>query len=316
MSEVVAVACADIHLSHSPPQARAAEPDWYAAMRRPLEQLHAVSEEHQAPIVCAGDIFHKWNSPAELINFSLKYWPPDTVVIPGQHDLPNHRLEDVDKSVYWTLVQGHGQIRGLEYGGEYTALPGNAFVVGFPWGTEVGDVLRGRVPGMGRERGRVLLIALIHAYVWSNKTNAYLGVTPQAAVPGWKDRLAGYDVAVFGDNHKPFEAKAGGCRVFNCGGFMRRHADEIAHRPSVGLIHADGTVTRHYLDCSEDKFTDEAHRAGEILTGDDPALAEFIADLGDAGAPEALDFSAAVRRYIEETKPPAAVAGLLLEVIE
>ena len=307
-SEVVAVTCADVHLSHTAPQARAVEPDWYAAMQRPMSQISDLARRYKVPVLCAGDLFHRWNSPAELINFAIRALDVAWICIRGQHDLPHHNWEDRDKSAYTTVVMANA-VRGFTdlEPGEIASIGRGAAVSGCPWGFEV-------VP-QPIENSRLLRIVLIHAYIWANKATAYPGAPPTAAVPAWKDRLRGYDVAIFGDNHKPFEAKAGGCRVYNCGGLMRRHADEIGHRPSVGLIRTDGTITRHYLDCSEDKFTDEAQRAGELLRGDDPGMSDFIAELGDLG-PESLDFSAAVRRYIEETRPPQAVARLLLEAIE
>ena len=317
MSDVVAIACADVHLSHTAPQARAAEPSWYEAMRRPLAEIAGLSTKHNAAVLCAGDIFHRWNSPAELINFAagqMREW----YAIPGQHDLAYHSLADIRRTSYWTLTETKTIDHLPESQGIPTLMeipddtpPRDSCLWGFPWNVDV----RPPTEDESERADDCLKIALIHAYIWANKATAYPGAPPTSAVPAWKDRLRGYDLAIFGDNHKPFEARAGGCRVYNCGGLMRRHADEIGHRPSVGLIHADGTITRHYLDCSEDKFTDEAQRAGELLRGDDPGMSDFIAELGDLG-PESLDFASAVRRYIEETRPPQAVAKLLLEAIE
>ena len=34
--QVLAILCSDLHLQMKPPVARSAEPDWFAAMRRPL----------------------------------------------------------------------------------------------------------------------------------------------------------------------------------------------------------------------------------------------------------------------------------------
>src|SRR5690606_2165772 len=55
--KVRALLVADIHLSHRPPIARAAEPDWYAAMERQLFQLRYLSDHYRAPVICAGDVF-------------------------------------------------------------------------------------------------------------------------------------------------------------------------------------------------------------------------------------------------------------------
>ena len=39
MGKVLAILCSDIHLSHNAPVARSAEPDWYIAMKRPLDEI-------------------------------------------------------------------------------------------------------------------------------------------------------------------------------------------------------------------------------------------------------------------------------------
>src|SRR4051812_12555947 len=64
--------CSDIHLSHKPPIARSAEPCWYSAMQRQLDELRSVALELDVPIFVAGDIFDRWNPPPELINFAIR----------------------------------------------------------------------------------------------------------------------------------------------------------------------------------------------------------------------------------------------------
>jgi len=130
MSNVIAILCSDIHLCHTPPVARSAEPDWYVAMERQLDELRAVAEQHGAPIVCAGDIFDRWNSPPELINFAIQS-SPKMHSIPGQHDLPHHRYEDMQRSAYWTLVAA-GVLTDL---GTVPKVVSNWLAVHpFPWG--------------------------------------------------------------------------------------------------------------------------------------------------------------------------------------
>lgn len=98
---VIAVLCSDIHLCHTCPPARSNEPNWYDAMARTLDELAGIASHYYVPILCAGDVFDRWNSPPELINFAIKHLPP-MHCIPGQHDLPNHSLEDIRRSAYST----------------------------------------------------------------------------------------------------------------------------------------------------------------------------------------------------------------------
>ena len=96
----VALVCSDIHLCHTRPTSRSAEPDWYEAMARRLHQVDEIASYQQVPVLCAGDVFDRWNSPPELINFAIKNMPPMWAV-PGQHDLPHHRLDEVHRSGLW-----------------------------------------------------------------------------------------------------------------------------------------------------------------------------------------------------------------------
>ena len=100
---IIAIFAADLHLSLKAPIWRSTEQDWFEAMLRPLVELRTLATLHNCPIVYAGDIFDKWNSPPELINFAIEHLPKGHA-IPGQHDLPLHNYEDIRKSAYWTLV--------------------------------------------------------------------------------------------------------------------------------------------------------------------------------------------------------------------
>ncbi len=280
---MIAVLCSDIHLSHKAPISRSNEEDWYAAMKRPLHELHAISEEYQCPIICAGDIFDRWDSPAELINFALDTLPPDMYCIPGQHDLPNHDLNQIERSAYWTLVQAE-KITSigdkLDLGNRHGTLHG------FAWGREVQPI--------EQREGRFNL-AVVHAYIWY-KEHGYPGAPEGARVKNWLDRIGGYDAAVFGDNHKGFKAH----HIFNCGTLMRRKIDEYNYKPQVGLLHRDGTISTHYLDCSEDKFIDPNDKEQyRDLISNDENTEEFLSQLAGLGG-ATIDFLEAVKRFLRD----------------
>ncbi|GAG04154.1 unnamed protein product, partial [marine sediment metagenome] len=159
MSKVLALLCSDLHLSHVPPAARSAESDWYAAMKRPLDEIRELARLHgkadglkQVKILCAGDVFdssgadrRRWNSPPELINFAIDALPEGMYCIPGQHDLPNHNYGEIKRSAYWTLAKA-GKLHNLPPGKSMLLrLDGSATVTAFPWGYEI-------EPPKGRKR--------------------------------------------------------------------------------------------------------------------------------------------------------------------
>lgn len=303
-SEVVAVCCSDIHLSHKPPRFRRSEPNWYAAQARVLDQVRAVVEEVQAPLVVAGDLFDDgWRvqkCPPELLNFALKYLPT-CYAVPGQHDLPHHRLADVERSAYWTLVEAN-VVKDLPPGLPVTV--GGVVLHGFPWG----------VPTRPREEtsGLSLHVAVIHSYIWI-PGQEHVGASAASRAEMWRGGLGGYDVAVFGDNHRPFNSGT----IHNCGALMIRKADERDIRPSVGLIHSDGTVTRRYLDTSQERYADDSGQ--ETTPGasvDAGGIAAFVGELAGLTSRPMFDFKDAVREHLRTHTVSGAAARILTRVLE
>ena len=105
----IAILCSDLHLSLTKPACRA-DKDWMEVQAHYLKQLEDTAGN--LPIFCAGDIFDRWNAPPELINFALRNLPDDMLCVPGQHDLPNHRLDEKHRSGYGVLSNA-GKIEDL-----------------------------------------------------------------------------------------------------------------------------------------------------------------------------------------------------------
>lgn len=290
MVKPVALLCSDLHLSHTPPAARSAEPDWYAAQKRVLDEV----KDWNLPVLCAGDIFDRWNSPAELINFALECLPDGMICIPGQHDLPNHRLDEIQRSAYWTLVKA-GKIKNLYYHEWYEAGDFRAVLHPYPWSVDVEPT----------EKSSTFKIAIIHAYIWKSGYS-YPGADENKHVIKYQmERLAGYDVAVFGDNHKSFLDG----NVFNCGTMMRRKIDEMDYRPNVGILHDDGSIKLHYLDTSKDQFID-VDEPKQVLAD----TREFIRELKLLDQ-DSLDFREAVHRFLDQQDVSPGVRGAVVECL-
>jgi len=245
-TDIAAIVIGDVHLQKKPPKARSAEPDWFAAMKRPLDQIHEILERKEcvdAEVLYVGDIVNHWDSSAELINFALENLPKG-FSIAGQHDLPNHNIKDIKRSAYWTLVKaGH-----LEH------LPSNLMisinqhisVQGFSWKEKLGL--------NDPPRDNVIYIALVHKYIWQSKYNAYRGAPKKNHVAKLAKKLEGFDIAYFGDNHIPFAGNGDNPMIVNCGSLMCRNTDQRNHEPMINFIHYDGSISWESLDTSEDKW--------------------------------------------------------------
>ena len=293
---VKAICCSDIHLSLKPPVARAGEDNWLDAQARPLQQLKSLAVKHKAPILCAGDIFDRWNSPPELINFAIRHLP-EMYAIPGQHDLPHHNMETIQRSAYWTLVEAgvihHTIGRHSSHG---------IHIQGFPWGKTLEPCV---------EATDDITIALVHKYIWIKGTE-YVGAPKEGKVAKWEE-LDGWDVAAFGDNHKGFLTRRNGTAILNCGGFQRRHSDQIDYAPQVGLVMDDGTVEPYALDCSSDIIVSTA--VDKRTVEDGMELKGFLEELTKLQESE-LDFVEAIKRAMDERECSTTTRRLILEAME
>ena len=298
--KVIAILCSDLHLSLHATRARKDE-NWFDAMGMQLAGLKMKADTYQVPIICAGDIFDKWNSPPELINFAIKNIPT-MICIPGQHDLPLHNHEDIKKSAYWTLVEA-GTIHDLfSYDRQSIGANNNLMLHGFSWEQSVTPL---------KEKDlNYFHLAVVHEYI-SMMNHDFPGCPKESRVNAFTKKLKGYDAAVFGDNHKGFYAKAGDVPVLNCGSFMRRNSDQVNYKPHVGLLHKSGKIEIHYLDISNDVL--EVTESKEVK--EDIELEEFLEELKNLRN-NSLDFVQAMKEAIKIKKPSAGVKKLLLEAME
>lgn len=308
-SNVIAIAVSDIHLSLKAPVARKDDIDWQSIQSRHLKELRAVSDKYQVPVLCAGDLFHHWNSPAELINFAIENLPDGMVCIPGQHDLPYHSHESINKSAYSTLIKC-GKIHHL--GTDTMRISnGRATVTGMPWGVPIGK------PRKDVSKDSAVSIALIHQFVWK-KGHTYPGALPTGNVRAIHRKLQkyGYSVAVCGDNHKGFLDKSGGTTIYNNGGFIRRNIDEVDRVPTLGLIYSDGTVKLRPINAAEKDLFCDRQDLRESTANVSESSKAFLKSLGRVGQTN-IDFKEAVRMYINTHDDiPSGVSDILMELID
>ena len=302
--KIIAIFCADLHLSLNPPVWRSAEEDWFEAMERPLREIKEIQQDNDCPVICAGDIFELWygsigKGSAELINFALSYLPDNMYAIPGQHDLPLHNLEDIKRSAYWTLVKA-GKIINLEANDLINIASSELTLYGFPYGVRLEYT---------ENRSKFLQIAVVHEYCWvDGKSYPNAPIENRLSKKTTKAEKLGYDIIVHGDNHKGFLTG----NVFNCGTMMRRHSDEIDYKPQIGLLLGSGRIKIHYLDISKDKYITSNDNRIDTAGFDMSAFFEELEKLGNTS----LDFVEAVKRYMIKKKIKAEVRNVILKAME
>lgn len=309
--EIIAILVADLHLSLNAPIWRSAESDWFAAMARPLKEIRAIqAANNDCIILCAGDVFDKWNSPPELINFALKYLPDNMYCIPGQHDLPQHNYEDINKSAYYTLVQAE-KIQNILPEVMVLQDERKITLTGFPFGYKIKE--RGSHTNISFPK--TICIALVHEYIWIKGHNYTTAPKENQLSRALNDfinkKLKGYDVIIYGDNHKGFSTNRSNTEIFNCGSLMRRNSDQIDYKPQVGLLYSDGSVKPYYLDITQDKHLDVSK---EALGEDTLNMKSFIEELEKLGDTD-LDFTEAMNRYLSDNKISMPICNIILKAM-
>lgn len=302
---IEAIFCADLHLSHLPPISRSPDKeDWYKVQKRYLDHITKLSKRNTLfpiPVICAGDVFDKWNPPNELVNFALKNLP-HMYAVPGQHDLPNHNLEDIRKSGFWTLSLAK----------KITPLLGDPVQVnnlrlrGFAWGIPLSPCEE--VP-----HSLLFDVAVVHDLFWV-KGKGFHGAPENKRVKNRSESFSGYDVVVTGDNHKPFHVIVGDTQIINCGSLMRRTSDQYEYKPCVWLLMSDGSIERSYLDVSKDRFLDFEEKRDKKVAGS-KTLEEFLVKLRDL-KDVTVTFEEAVANYMHKFKVKDEIKEIILCAME
>lgn len=295
-ADVIAVACADLHFSLKPPVARSAETDWLGVQAGYWDQVENVALKYEAPVVVAGDIFDRWNSPPELVNAVIRWFKGRSkkYAVPGNHDLPPGGTADYFKSSYWTLNEA-GAIRDVGIGAGASWQGRDFRIHPYAHGKSLDHPQY-----LGTKGDKTPNIAVVHHYAWFGRYDGHPGANTDHRIPVLADHFKDMDVVIWGDNHKTVgPMKVGDTTHFNPGSFMRRKSDEVDHRPCVGLIREDKTVDVHRLDVGNDRWADPATIPAERSAGDDIDFTEFKTALMKLGE-SPHDFGRNVTNYLRD----------------
>lgn len=298
----IAILCSDLHLSIKPPACRA-DTNWLDLQGYYLEQLKKLAGHHT--IICAGDIFDKWNSNAELIHFALDNLPNDMICIPGQHDLPNHAISEMHRSGYGVLTRAK---KIIDLSEEATHEEPGLVIYGAGWGQKIPVCKTTHLKD-------TINLLVMHDFIWINDATKYPGAGEDSDIKAHKDKFKQFDAVAIGDNHRGWLRPAGGflpkTDVINCGTFLRRKSDELAYCPGVGVLYADGTIERRFLDTSIDKFHANAKQREEVAVD----LEEFIEQLEGLGE-HGLNFREAVELHLRTEKIDKRTKEIVLGALD
>jgi len=237
---------ADTHIRSGRPRCRrapaletlGAKLGWMANLQRELDG---------APVLCAGDIFHTWDTDVPSLALAFRHirnW----IVTPGQHDLPHHRIEELERSPLHVLEVG-GRVEILSDCTWADPLPG-VRVYGIPYGRLEEDLPR--LISLARQPSHVgFRVLLLHHFVYSGRPPfpgaESLGVEALELIRRTKGM---FDLIVTGDHHVRFivqDPENPRTMLVNPGPIYRTTADEVEFAPAVAVCDPEA-------ECTEDMF--------------------------------------------------------------
>jgi DNA repair exonuclease SbcCD nuclease subunit len=232
-----AILTSDWHLREDVPVCRT--DNFLDAQTNKLKFIKHLQIKWNCPVLISGDIFHAWKPSPFLLSWTIENLPNNVILIPGQHDLPQHSIDLLYKSGICVLEKAE-KVKILSEGEyiEITTIKDSIIrIYGFPFGSNLISA--------EKEDG-IVKVALIHELTYSKKI-PYPDCKLDNAEKLLK-RLKNWDLIVVGDNHQSFEVELDDRKLISPGSLSRQTADQIDFRPRVYLWYADtNTVEPVYI---------------------------------------------------------------------
>jgi len=294
---------ADWHLRSTRPRCRL-DDDWLATQKNALDQVAVAARKYEADVIVVGDIFHSTNETTnEVIGLvqsfaaTLECDHLSLYLLAGNHDLPQHNLDNIHKSAFNLLLNSKNifHIEDLIINDGKFGMRVSAANFGAPDNEEAEIVFK-------------------HILCFPQSEKA----PPNAKIVRPTELFADLKKARYiftGDYHRSFMNYKGKRKVFNPGCLLRQAADLIDYEPSVMLIEAnDGELTHKLIPIvdSATLVTDEYIAEEEAR---DNRIASFIEKIKSKGE-LTFDFVENVKTRIVENKIDKGVKAMILELLE
>jgi len=226
--KVDAILTSDWHMMEKERNPPCRTDNHFKAQMKKVKEIYKLQKKYDCQVLNAGDIFEHWKGSPELINNCLRNFPKKMKVVAGQHDLPQHSMDLLNKSSFESLRLG-GAFQMIWNGGS--------------WGADLAKIVA--------EYWKNRKIIVAHMLIWKDQ-EPYPGCIEPRVNQVFK-MFPDADLILTGDNHQTFTARKGKQLLVNPGSLTRHKADQINHKPCVFLWNASkNSVKKHYLKIKKD----------------------------------------------------------------
>lgn len=276
----------DWHIRSDSPENR--KKDFLRQQEIKIDFILDVANQYGVPIIIAGDVGHipKWeNQILEKYIRKFKNFQGTIFAIPGQHDLPNHRLDKLNESGLGVLIASKviTNLKELKYN--------KLCVYGYPFGQPIK-----LIPRLEGARN----IAIIHSLIsksklWDKQENFISAKTLLKKMPC-------YDLIISGDNHQSFIERYEERLLINPGAIMRMSISQIEHIPKIYLWYKeDNTVKEIKIPIKEGKEVFNLTKKSDEKESNEK-LSAFVKSLNLTGEEIKLNFRENLKRTLKNPK--------------
>jgi predicted phosphodiesterase len=292
-TKILFYVASDIHLSDKPPICRSGEKNWIEVQMEYLNQL--LKQAGNKAIIIAGDFFDTWKVSPELEKRALQIVKQGNfIIIPGQHDLLNHRIENLEKGSLGvigevcrvidkpstSMIEIDGQQLGVDF---------------YPWESSLLETTGSQ-------------ISISHSMVWKSKV--WYGSSKDTYIKSIRKKYHNYHISIFGDNHAGFYSKKSSPAILNCGAFSIRRTDQEFYRPKFYSVDEYLQVKEYFLDISKDVFTKEFSES----TKEQP-IAQYVRGINISKFNIDLDYRQNLLNEFEMNKVNPKVQKIIIEAL-
>lgn len=284
---------ADLHLRDTQPICRT--DDYWKAQELKVAYIQQLVRYYSAEVLVAGDFFDTARSSQLLEVFAIANFPRHSVIIPGQHDLPNHNIKNFSKSSLGVM-----------------AASGFTVIVDEDLIKEAQKKLGQAVYGAARMVYDTRKVLMLHTMVY--ETNPIHDEVGGARARRILREFPDFDLIVTGDNHQPFvtESKDGRMLV-NCGSMMRSDAKQIEYKPAIAIFDTSSNkVVFKYFDIDPGVISREHLEKQEQK---DARIESFVRHIND-GYDLSLSYKKNLEAFFAANKTRKSVQDIIWQEVE
>lgn len=252
------------------------------------------------PIVLhGGDVFHRWKTSPEIISLALNYFPKISLAVAGQHDLPKHQMDFIEKSSIYSL-HAAGKIKDILN----STLNNEQNIFGFCYGEDTK-----KIEFNSNEHPSILLL---HKLV--TRQNGDLPIPTTTAKEIFK-KYPWANLIVVGDNHKTFVVEYKSRLLISPGSMMRMSADQAKHSPCFFEVQMaiDSNVLnykQHFLPIKDDVISREHITSIKMRNKRVEAFVSHLKKKIDVS----LSFEDNLKRYLHKNKVSKEIKEVICQL--